>query len=415
MRFNGGQSAVGFILGTHDLDVQYAMSRLIQPGMTVYDIGANVGFTAILAARQVTASGRVICFEPLAVNATAIRHNAQLNGFAHVEIVQTALGIADGEAEFFVSASPTWGRLAQAGEAPMQTGVVRVPVHALDSLSAQWPMPQFIKMDVEGVEADVIRGGVETLRRARPIMVIELHHTYHAVMDALKGLDYAVQPLTEAGNVPSLDGELQIIAYPPDAPRGRICLRRFVAGKDGLSVKRRLLSIAHSYVVGMNRRLAHELARVGADEWDVTAVAPTYFHGVNDLRPVHFTPSDQEPCRVVAVNAYLTGRVHVFVYGWKLRSILAESWDLVHCWEEPYILVGGQIAWWLSTRTPLVYRSAQSLNKNYPIPFNWIEKYAIGCAAGWICSGGLVAQNLTSRAGYGTLPSCANSAWRRYQ
>jgi FkbM family methyltransferase len=216
LRFNGGQSAVGFILGTHDLDVQYAMSRLIQPGMTVYDIGANVGFTAILAANQVTASGRVICFEPLAVNATAIRHNAQLNGFAHVEVVQTALGIADGEAEFFVSASPTWGRLAQAGEAPMQTGVVRVPVRTLDSLSAQWPMPQFIKMDVEGVEADVIRGGGETLRRARPIMVIELHHTYHAVMDALKGLDYAVQPLTEAGNVPSLDGELQIIAYPPE-------------------------------------------------------------------------------------------------------------------------------------------------------------------------------------------------------
>jgi glycosyltransferase involved in cell wall biosynthesis len=169
-------------------------------------------------------------------------------------------------------------------------------------------------------------------------------------------------------------------------------------------MKRRLLSIAHSYVVGMNRRLAHELAQVGGSDWDVTAVAPTYFHGGNDLRPVRLELGNPEPCRVVGVNAYLTSRVHVFVYGWKLRSLLAEGWDLVHCWEEPYIVVGGQIAWWLARRTPLVYRTAQSLNKSYPIPFNWIERYAIRRASAWICSGGLVAQNLAARPGYDVLP-----------
>src|SRR5262245_29606214 len=53
LRFNGANSAVGFLLGTHDLEVQYALSRLLRPGMTVYDVGANVGFTAVLAARRV--------------------------------------------------------------------------------------------------------------------------------------------------------------------------------------------------------------------------------------------------------------------------------------------------------------------------------------------------------------------------
>jgi len=54
LRLNPGQSTVGFLLGTHDFDVQFVMSKLLKPGMTVYDIGANIGFTAVLAARQVS-------------------------------------------------------------------------------------------------------------------------------------------------------------------------------------------------------------------------------------------------------------------------------------------------------------------------------------------------------------------------
>ncbi|MGL4551464.1 MAG: glycosyltransferase family 4 protein [Gemmataceae bacterium] len=163
---------------------------------------------------------------------------------------------------------------------------------------------------------------------------------------------------------------------------------------------RKLLSIAHSYVVAMNRRLAHEMARLDGGAWEVTAVAPTYFHGGNDLRPVHLEAAEAEPCRVVGVPAYLTRRVHVFVYGWPLRSVLDQKWDVVHCWEEPYILVGGQVAWWTRPNTPLVYRTAQSLNKSYPPPFGWIERYAMSRAAGWICCGRLVARTLSARPGY---------------
>jgi glycosyltransferase involved in cell wall biosynthesis len=167
---------------------------------------------------------------------------------------------------------------------------------------------------------------------------------------------------------------------------------------------RRIVSIAHSYVVTMNRRLAHELARADGNRWEVTAVAPTCFHGHRDLRSVHLQAAPDEPCRLVPVPAYLTNRVHVFLYGWRLRSLLSEPWDLVHCWEEPYILVGGQVAWWTPPRTPLVYRTAQSIDKHYPVPFNWVERYAMQRAAGWICSGSLVEKNLTARPGYDRLP-----------
>ena len=51
---------------------------------------------------------------------------------------------------------------------------------------------------------------------------------------------------------------------------------------------RRLLTIAHSYCVALNRRLAHEMARAGGEQWEVTAVAPRFFHG--DLRPIPLEP-----------------------------------------------------------------------------------------------------------------------------
>jgi glycosyltransferase involved in cell wall biosynthesis len=167
---------------------------------------------------------------------------------------------------------------------------------------------------------------------------------------------------------------------------------------------RKLLSLAHSYVVGNNRRLAHEMTQVGRGRWEVTAAAPTYFHGGADLRPVELEPLPGEPCELVRLPAYLTRFLHLFVYGPELRALLARGWDLVHCWEEPYIAVGGQVAGWTPRRIPLIYRTAQSLFKHYPPPFNWIEAYAMDRAAGWICSGRLVAQTLQRRPQYAERP-----------
>ncbi len=164
--------------------------------------------------------------------------------------------------------------------------------------------------------------------------------------------------------------------------------------------RRRLLSIAHSYVVAMNRRLANEMALVGGDRWEVTAVAPRYFKGTNDLRPVRLSASPDEASSLVPLDAYLTARVHFFVYEWKLRELLAQPWDFVHCWEEPYILSGAQVARWMPPKTPLVFKTAQSLNKRYPPPFNWVERFAMARASGWVCCGKLVADNLRARRGY---------------
>ena len=70
-----------------------------------------------------------------------------------------------------------------------------------------------------------------------------------------------------------------------------------------MSRRRRLLSIAHSYVVALNRRLAHAIAKEG-EHWEVTAVAPTFFHG--DLRPIRLEHGPAEASSLEGVQAYLS-------------------------------------------------------------------------------------------------------------
>lgn len=166
--------------------------------------------------------------------------------------------------------------------------------------------------------------------------------------------------------------------------------------------RRKLLTIGHSYCVAMNRRLAHELARAGADRWDVTAVAPTRFHG--DLREIRLEPIPDEACRLEPIRAYLSRHIHVFFYGARLRSILRAGWDLAHCWEEPYIVAGGQIATWTPRRTALVFWTGQTIAKRFPPPFSAIERYCLGRAAGWAARGGVGAAMLAARRGYDRLP-----------
>ena len=161
---------------------------------------------------------------------------------------------------------------------------------------------------------------------------------------------------------------------------------------------RKLLSIGHSYVVALNRRLVNEMARLGQNEWEITVAAPTFMRG--DLRPIKLEIDSQDICHVEPVPVYFSEKIHVMFYDWRLHEILKQDWDLVHCWEEPYIFAGGEIASWVSQKTPLVYRTAQSYSKHYPLPFKWIEKYAMSRATGWICSGQLVAEALKSRQGY---------------
>ena len=96
LRFNAGNSNGGYLLGTSEPDVQEALAKLLKPGMVFFDIGANVGYLTILAARLVGPSGSVVAFDPVPDHAACIRRNAAMNRFEHVSVRPEAIGGENG-------------------------------------------------------------------------------------------------------------------------------------------------------------------------------------------------------------------------------------------------------------------------------------------------------------------------------
>ena len=140
-----------------------------------------------------------------------------LNGYAHVMIKQMALGATDGEASFLVSAEPTWGKLASIGSTvSKQVGEMAISVRRLDSLLAEDGLsaPDLIKIDVEGAEVDVLSGSNESLRRARPILIIELHGTNIGVSAIFKALDYHAVVLGSSAAMVDSPWDAYVIAAP---------------------------------------------------------------------------------------------------------------------------------------------------------------------------------------------------------
>src|SRR5262245_33986274 len=165
---------------------------------------------------------------------------------------------------------------------------------------------------------------------------------------------------------------------------------------------KRLLTIGHSYVIALNRRLADEMARQGAGRWSVTAAAPASFAG--DLRRVALETRPGEACRVVPLTVYVDRVPHLMVYG-GLRRLMSEPWDVVHCWEEPYVAAGAQIAEAAPADARFVFATFQNLVKRYPPPFSWMERRVLGRADGWIAFGHSVHATQVSRPGYAARPS----------
>jgi len=163
----------------------------------------------------------------------------------------------------------------------------------------------------------------------------------------------------------------------------------------------RLLTVGHSYVVALNRRLPNEIARVGGGLWEVTAVAPRFVR--SEMRDIALEVSANESCQLEPVDLRASAHLHVMAFGLRLRELLKQPWDLVHIYQEPYIFAGWQSAYWTPSRTPLVFFTNQNITKKYSPPFSWMESYCLDRCAAWIACGDTVVDALLKK-NYGRRP-----------
>lgn len=165
-----GAGEHGYWLGSYELNKRLAFEREIPPGAVVYDIGANVGYFSLLATVLVGLEGRVYAFEPLPRNIEFLHKHIRLNKLNNVEVIEAAVSDHEGEASFDLGASSAMGHLAESGE-------ITVQMVSLDQLllANKLQPPDYMKVDVEGAEFDVLNGARGLLEKYHPTLFLDTH------------------------------------------------------------------------------------------------------------------------------------------------------------------------------------------------------------------------------------------------
>jgi FkbM family methyltransferase len=157
----------------------------VVPGSTVLDVGAHVGSLTVPLARMVGPRGRVYAFEPQRKIFRELVHNLRLNALGQAIPLRFALSSRPGIIEM---TNPT----PHDGHAHIGAGGEQAEARTLDSFG--FARISLIKIDVEGHEAEVLRGGERTLRAQRPALLIEIWEENRAsVLAILEDLGYSVR------------------------------------------------------------------------------------------------------------------------------------------------------------------------------------------------------------------------------
>jgi len=146
------------------------LAALTRPGDTLIDVGAHIGTHAVPLARHLTPRGRLIAYEPQPVMAALLEANLALNDIPWVEVRLAAVGAAPGRVVLpvvdYTRAGQNFGGVSLLGAHSEGD----LPLERLDDLGAR---PAVIKIDVEGMELDVLKGAAATIADARPALYLE--------------------------------------------------------------------------------------------------------------------------------------------------------------------------------------------------------------------------------------------------
>ena len=156
--------------GTWEPHVQQALERTLAPGGRFWDVGAHVGFFALLAERLVQPGGEVTAFEPIPENCVRLRENIRLNRAA-VRVVSEALSHEPGVAQMQMRAGSSfmWTLECAADGSPTSA----VTVSTLDANVDRYGRPDVVKIDAEGAEVEVLRGASALIAESKTTFLVE--------------------------------------------------------------------------------------------------------------------------------------------------------------------------------------------------------------------------------------------------
>jgi FkbM family methyltransferase len=191
------------------------LETVLEPDMTVVDVGAHIGYFSLLAAKRVGPTGRVYAFEPAPENYGLLTRNISLNGYKQVMPIRKAVSNHEGVDTFFLHPDSVAHSL-QAQTFGRAQATMKVDTTTLDHFFAtqKWPPLQLAKFDIEGAEPEALDGMTQLLARNRglrlilefiPYLLRRAGHDPRAFLTTLRGLGFRVQIITDDHGLQAFD------------------------------------------------------------------------------------------------------------------------------------------------------------------------------------------------------------------
>lgn len=165
-----------YFTGTYEAGTLHMLQKLLRPGDTFIDVGANIGLMSVLAATCVGPQGQVYAFEPEPDTFSLLQRNIGLNELTNVVMTNKGLGSQTGAAKIYSNRHDNRGMASFLKNQPEATAVTDVPVITLDAFveAQQIERVHVIKIDVEGWELAVLQGARGLLSQEdAPILCVE--------------------------------------------------------------------------------------------------------------------------------------------------------------------------------------------------------------------------------------------------
>lgn len=163
-------TGVHFIAGTYEPEKTNCITETTKEGMVVLDVGAHVGYFSLIMARLVGPKGKVFSFEPRVLNRRFLETHIRLNGIRNVYVYPKCVGDHVGEVMFETRTGSGTGHISNDGNTTVRMTTIDLLVQF-----GGIPSPDLIKIDVEGAEMRVLRGGLETIRNTLPTIILAVH------------------------------------------------------------------------------------------------------------------------------------------------------------------------------------------------------------------------------------------------
>jgi FkbM family methyltransferase len=222
------------LYGVHEKNSTAELKRLIKPGMKIVEAGANVGYYTLIESRMVGDSGYIYAFEPSPYNIAKLKRNIEINNIKNAEMIPKAVGANNGVEKFYISSKSNLSSFIDRKDVnkilyeDKGGKVIDVDVVRLDDFLKDKKV-DYIRMDVEGFEKEILEGLRETLKNDPPkYMFIEIHcdllHERNSfgreILMFMKGFGYEVRKSFYRGHDYPVVSSMDELLNHPDLEKG---------------------------------------------------------------------------------------------------------------------------------------------------------------------------------------------------